>query len=75
MTELVPTPITRSIVVFPANLKFLAAPICQLVDDVEQAITQAGDGRACDYDALEELVAEDTATVERASHKAMLTSR
>jgi len=62
------------VIEIPANLKFLATPIRQLVGDVGKTIAQVGDGRACDYDALEELIASDTAAVERASHQAMLTS-
>ena len=62
------------VIEIPTKLKYLAAPIRRLVDDIDRAIAQAGDGRACDYDVFEECIAGDAAAVERASHQAMLTS-
>lgn len=53
----------RTLIEIPENLKFLVTPLRKLVGDIGRAIAQAGDGRACDYEVFEEMVAVDMAAV------------
>jgi len=64
----------RILVEIPAKLKAVEVPLRRLLADLDRAMAQAGNGRACDYDVFEELVAEDLAALERVSHQAMLGS-
>ena len=63
-----------TLIEIPEKLKYLAGPIRHLLVGAEQAMLQAGGGRACDYDLLEAQVADDVAAVERATHQAILGS-
>lgn len=56
----------------PVELKDMVAPIQALVDATHRLRRRGADGSAIDYSSVEEKIEQETATIERSSHKAIL---
>ena len=64
----------RIVIELPENLKTLVEPLRALVKEAARVCREAGGGKAVPYAAVERLLAERAAEVERAAHAGVLAS-